>query len=314
MPTVLAFQSNPDDEVRLALDKEIREINNAIAPIARRDFRLIQLGAVKIADLPQYILEHKPDIFHFCGHGTANGELVFQGDYNESQSINNEAIDLLFGSLGKSIKCVVLSSCFSEKQAKRIAEFIPFVIGNSEPIRDEVAILFSSNLYRALSYGKSVYDAFDIAKGVIGAGDKKILKIPVLFNQTPVSRDQAILFRQPVVKACFKLDKRNNPRKKKGNELIMKVWVENLPSNTLSVVYNYNHDTIDDDMEEMQNDGSGIDSECELYGNIQLRITLWFKNEGVGIITSLYEALQNYYRDKELSEPVRNALKQIEEN
>jgi hypothetical protein len=311
MPVILAFQSSPADELKLELDLEVREINKAIAPFAKRDLQIIQLGAVKVSDIPEYLLEYQPDIFHFGGHGATNGDLIFVDNNGEKQPIDSNAMELLFGYLGASIKCVVLSSCFSAKQARRIARYIPFVIGNSSEVFDDLSILFSANFYRSLSYGMTIPRAFEIAKAVISAVDQSPINSPSMISGPPLDPAEAILFTQPMIKACFFLDENKQP-KKRGNMLKMKVWVDNLPEKTISVVYNFNHDSILDDMEEILNDGTGTDTWTTLYGNVQLRVTIWFTNEGIGIVSSMVEALKNYYHGKKLSASVKSALDYIE--
>ncbi|NJK85395.1 MAG: hypothetical protein HC906_04925 [Bacteroidales bacterium] len=49
------------------------------------------------------------------------------------------------------MKCVIVNTCFSEKQAKAISQYIPVVIGTKSEISDESAISFSIGFYTALN-------------------------------------------------------------------------------------------------------------------------------------------------------------------
>ncbi|NJQ97052.1 MAG: hypothetical protein HC784_03840, partial [Hydrococcus sp. CSU_1_8] len=61
------------------------------------------------------------------------------------------------------VSCVILNACYSEIQAKAIAEQIPFVIGMNQSIGDEAAIIFSIGFYKALGAGRSIEDAYKFA-------------------------------------------------------------------------------------------------------------------------------------------------------
>ena len=73
----------------------------------------------------------------------------------------------LFKVLGKKIDLVFLNACYSEKQARAIAEHVNCVIGMHDAISDIAAIEFASTFYSSLGFGKSVEDAFDISTSSI---------------------------------------------------------------------------------------------------------------------------------------------------
>lgn len=73
----------------------------------------------------------------------------------------------MFFALKESIFCVVLNACYSEQQAKAIANHIDCVIGMSKAISDAAAISFSTSFYQALGYGKDVKTAFNLGCGQI---------------------------------------------------------------------------------------------------------------------------------------------------
>ena len=57
---------------------------------------------------------------------------------------------------------MVLNACYSEQQAKAIAEHIDYVIGMSNAISDSAAISFSAAFYQALGYGIDFRTAFEL--------------------------------------------------------------------------------------------------------------------------------------------------------
>src|SRR5215813_10360392 len=68
---VLFLASNPLQQSRLALDEEARVITAQIRSADHRDaIELITAWAVRRDDLQQLLLQHRPHILHFSGHGT----------------------------------------------------------------------------------------------------------------------------------------------------------------------------------------------------------------------------------------------------
>ncbi|WP_242055701.1 hypothetical protein [Nostoc flagelliforme] len=69
----------------LRLDREIREIEDAIRRATRRDLFEVRIRtAVPPQDIRRAIAEERPSIVHFCGHGLEDGSLflvVCQGNF-----------------------------------------------------------------------------------------------------------------------------------------------------------------------------------------------------------------------------------------
>jgi hypothetical protein len=160
---ILFLAANPSGTTRLRLDKEIREIDQALRQAEFRDrFDIKQHWAVRVADLQGLLLRHKPDIVHFCGHGSASSGLVLEDASGKRHPVSARAMSQLFSILKDNIKCVVLNACYSEPQAQAIAEHIDCVIGMSEAIGDAAAISFAVAFYQALGFGRDVRTAFDL--------------------------------------------------------------------------------------------------------------------------------------------------------
>ena len=70
---ILYLASNPLEQSRLTLDEEIRVITAQIRSAEHRDaLELVSGWAVRPDDLQQLLLQHKPQIVHFSGHGTGD--------------------------------------------------------------------------------------------------------------------------------------------------------------------------------------------------------------------------------------------------
>lgn len=160
---VLFLAASPSDETHLQLDVEHREISEKLRKSQYRDvFELKSEWAVRISDLAGYLMEHKPDIVHFSGHGSNDHEIILLDKNNESHPVSSEKLSELFSILKDNIRCVILNACYSEEQAKSIANHIDCVIGMSDAIGDASAIIFASHFYQALAFGRSIEDGFKL--------------------------------------------------------------------------------------------------------------------------------------------------------
>lgn len=160
---ILFLAASPVEEAHLQLDQEYREIDEKLKKSRYRDiFELKSQWAVRIGDLTSYLMEHAPDIVHFSGHGSDTHEIILLNSNNESLPVSAEKISNLFAILKDNIKCVVLNACYSDGQAQAIAEHIDCVIGMSDAIGDDSAIVFASHFYQALAFGRNVQDAYKL--------------------------------------------------------------------------------------------------------------------------------------------------------
>ncbi len=159
--TILILASNPTNETRLQLDKEIRQIDEGLRRSRNRDrFRLEQRWAVRPEDLRRSLLDVEPQIVHFCGHGVGEEGLIFEDQAGQSRLISTEALADFFKLFAGKVECVVLNACYSEVQADAIACHINYVIGMNQAIGDGAAIQFTTGFYDALGAGRSIEEAY----------------------------------------------------------------------------------------------------------------------------------------------------------
>jgi hypothetical protein len=139
--TILVLAANPASTSRLRLDEEVREIDYALKH--REQFRLVQKWAVRSRDFYLAILEHRPQIVHFCGHGTGVDGIVLEDETGQPAPLEKEALSRLFKLFAvKGVECVILNACYSEEQAQAISQYIKYVIGMNQAIGDKAAIAF----------------------------------------------------------------------------------------------------------------------------------------------------------------------------
>ena len=168
---ILILTSNPRETTVLDIDIEMREIREALRRSENRDrFSLEYRVAVRPKDLRRALLEVKPNIVHFCGHGTGNLGIVLENDTSGEQVVSTETLTELFhiiNEVDKFIQCVVLNACYSEVQAQEIVKHIDYVIGMKQAILDRDAIAFSIGFYDGLGAGKSIEVAYQLGCNAI---------------------------------------------------------------------------------------------------------------------------------------------------
>ncbi|MEH2391153.1 MAG: CHAT domain-containing protein [Nostoc sp.] len=160
---IIFLAANPLKTTHLKLDQESRSIDQALRQSEFRDkFEVTQHWAVRVSELQEILLRHKPDIVHFSGHGSQSSEIILQDNSDNSHPVSVRALSQLFSILKDNIRCVVMNACYSEAQAKAIAQHIDSVVGMSKAIKDDSAISFATSFYQALGYGRDVKTAFDL--------------------------------------------------------------------------------------------------------------------------------------------------------
>ena len=91
--TILLLAANPKGTTSLRLDEEVREIYAGLQRAKHREqFVLEQKWAVRPQDIRQALLDIKPPIFHFSGHGTRNEGLVFEDETGIAKPVDGEAL------------------------------------------------------------------------------------------------------------------------------------------------------------------------------------------------------------------------------
>ncbi|MGH9760567.1 MAG: hypothetical protein ACREAC_06950, partial [Blastocatellia bacterium] len=97
MIKILFLSANPKRTKRLRLDEEVRAIRDKLnAATLRDDFTIEQEWALRVGDLQGHLMRHKPNIVHFSGHGSDEGEIILEDEAGKSQAVPIPALDQLF--------------------------------------------------------------------------------------------------------------------------------------------------------------------------------------------------------------------------
>jgi len=159
---ILFLASDPTDTSRLRVGEEFREINEQLMLALGRDYFDLVLPQLSLRpkDITRVLLNTRPQVVHFSGHGTPEGALCFEDENGQAYLVQPEALAALFEQFADQVQCVVLNACYSEIQAEAIARHIDYVIGMNKAVSDKAAIAFSIGFYQALGAGRSIDEAF----------------------------------------------------------------------------------------------------------------------------------------------------------
>ncbi len=197
MITILFISSNPQDTDHLAIDEEIRDIDQKLQGTKfRESFDIKSHWAVRISDLQQLFLRYQPTIVHFSGHGSKKSEIILQDESGKNCVVPPKALRDLFSQLSKVIKCVVLNACYSKKQAEIISNSIDCVIGMAGTVSDQAARSFSSAFYQALGYDQDVKTAFELGCSEIQLQDLGEHGTPIILSKRVDPRSMTFLSMQ----------------------------------------------------------------------------------------------------------------------
>ena len=192
--TVLFLASNPIDTQSLRLDAESRAIQEMIRKSDYRDtIRFETRWAVRTSDLLQAINEVNPDIIHFSGHGASNGDLAFENVNGQSKLVTKEAMAQIIMTLSDKVRLIFFNACFSAIQAKHIVEHVDAAIGMNTSIGDEAALVFASQFYSSIGFGKNLKSAFNQAKAALMLEGIPEETTPELFVREDLQAENIIL-------------------------------------------------------------------------------------------------------------------------
>jgi CHAT domain-containing protein len=181
LKSILLLAANPKGTVSLRLQEEEREIKECLRLAGYGKVPINSTGATRPRDIQQAMLDFRPQIVHFSGHGEGQDGLAFEDVTGQPKLIDSDALANLFKLFSERVECVVLNACYSEFQAEAIARHISYVIGMSQAIGDSAAIVFSGGFYRALGAGDSIEFAYKMGCNALELEGIPEHLTPVLF-------------------------------------------------------------------------------------------------------------------------------------
>jgi hypothetical protein len=304
MAKILLIQTNAEDEPNLRIDREVKGINEVILKKSITDFNCISHLSPSLSELPSMLLAHKPEILHFSGHGSRSN-LFFENAQGKAESVTGKTLSRLLANCADSIVCFCINACRSSGVAKEVQHLFPYTISFPGLINDDFSILFSKCFYELIAMGEDVEKSFINAKSVLSSYVKEA-DLPLIHVNSRHVRYTPSIYKHPSICAEFILNSKKKPKSSK--ELYhFSFDVRNLPSDASSIVYEFIDANFPDDFEPLRKiDHLGSGSKCRewFYGNVMVRAWIWLESRksGVGIESSLSDAIRNNYKDSIPSE------------
>ena len=162
---IFLFEANTKDQRHLNTAREIKFLHNEMQSGSDREcYKLNFPGMETTYDgLMRLLSKFKPNIIHFSGHGEPKG-IVLANENGESEELSLMALLELFDNFRDYAQLIILNACHSSDLAKYISRLGIFVIGNENPIPDNIAITFSQGFYMAISEGFPIKRAYKLGR------------------------------------------------------------------------------------------------------------------------------------------------------
>jgi len=161
--TVCMLLASPRGTEPLRLDQEVRDalqkLKNVETPTVQIDLRLAL--AAKQSEIMDHLLNSRPQIIHFSGHG-GGGMIFFEDEIGTSSPVTADGLAAIVDALG-SVECVVLNACNSSDLATATKAHVKFVIGCNDTINDDAAVTFTRSFYRTLAHGRDYSESYKVA-------------------------------------------------------------------------------------------------------------------------------------------------------
>jgi CHAT domain len=185
---VLFLAAAPTNWDRPNAEHEYWEIDNCLNAARHRDhFDLNYIPAVQRTNFLGVMLARRPHIVHFSGHGNDNDELIFEGGRREAVTVSPEELHNMFELVPSEDRprVVILSACYSERQAAAVANVVDCTIGMSQSIRDSESFAFSRGFYIALGAGLTIDQAVKAGRLAMAHGAAELPKLHLRHGDSP---------------------------------------------------------------------------------------------------------------------------------
>jgi CHAT domain len=190
---ILFLAANPTGTDLRALDREARAIRAELKRSGHRNrFEFETRWAAEPLDLLRELRELRPTVVHFSGRG-GHGGLFFQAADGSVQVTSTAAVAETFGSVGSSVKLVVLNACYSHAQADALLAHVECVVGMDGAIHDDAARSFAIGFYGGLGEHESVAAAHRQGRAAISLAALPDAARPQLKAREGFDADRMIL-------------------------------------------------------------------------------------------------------------------------
>jgi hypothetical protein len=129
MVKILSLAANPRNTPTLALLVEADAITATLNQAKYGNhFEFVTELAVRVDQMQELLLQHRPHVVHLIGHGTGEGEIILDSAAGELHAVIRDALAETFRLQRGDVRCVVINACYSQPQADAIARHVAGVV------------------------------------------------------------------------------------------------------------------------------------------------------------------------------------------
>jgi len=182
---LLFVSASPRDSLRLRVEDEIREIENALARSKHGDkFELSKSIGVRKSELHSILSRHNPHFLHISTH-TSKDNLIFEDQSGLAALLAGEQFDRLLKTFKKDLEVVIINAKYPADMCEQFARHIDFVIACTDgALADQDAILFAKGFYEETGNNSDLQQAFEAACAVQFAAATSHAKFEVFSSRT----------------------------------------------------------------------------------------------------------------------------------
>ncbi len=162
---ILILSANPQKAELPNRTEEIKTIRAVLKKAFADSGNSIEINSVPGIDatnLSQELSAIKPYIIDIFGSEAGIESLVIEQPFNDAGAKNEKTIGEFFEFYTDRIECVILNGCYSDSQAKEIAQHISFVIGINRKLEDTEIIKFLDDFYYHLGSKETIELSYKI--------------------------------------------------------------------------------------------------------------------------------------------------------
>ncbi|MGW4064350.1 CHAT domain-containing protein [Amycolatopsis sp. NPDC004747] len=167
--SVLCLFADPVRTSKIRIDREAR-LMGLIDDQGRIDVTMRH--AVRVTDIIRAIVRERPRILHFAGHGTIDGDLLFEDDRGGAAFVGLDRLaQAIIAVTDGPLDCVVLNSCFTGANAEAFRGATRAVAGSVTAVKDDCAMAFARGFYTAINEGLPVAKAYRAGRAEAGLAE-----------------------------------------------------------------------------------------------------------------------------------------------
>ncbi len=196
--TILFVVAQPNDEARIRVDRELRDVIETLghAKYGSRikcDLRL----AARPEELVTALHQTQPQVLHFSGHGVERlgrskpGGLIFENRHGNAKTITGSSLATLLAHF--KLRLLVMNACFSDHHVPALLGAVPAVVGMRDAILDQTAIDFAVGLYEALGFGRTLQESFGLARARLSLLKRRGVSLPKIHGRPPAVLDEHLI-------------------------------------------------------------------------------------------------------------------------